>query len=77
MPHHEVAKTFTIQVTVSARANIVTGGSSAHDSDEPPWAEVERVDVYSIDIGGHEFTDLGAFRNAIEEAAKEEFSYDW
>ena len=73
MPYTYEDKTFTIEITVSARAHIETGGSSGHDSDEPPWEIVNEVEVDYVDILGQRLIGAHGIYDAIISAAKGEF----
>jgi hypothetical protein len=75
MPRTEEDRTFTVEVTVHARAYIETGGSSAHDSDEPPWTEIDEIEIDYIEIFGHKIVGLiGETKSALIDAAYEEFA---
>lgn len=74
MPYTHETRTFTIEVEVTARAHIQTGGSSAHDSDEPPWAEITEIEIDYIDIGGKRLIGNVGIYDAIKNAAFEEFA---
>jgi hypothetical protein len=75
MPRTEEDRTFTVEVTVHARAYIETGGSSAHDSDEPPWAEIDEIEIDYIEIGPYDkVINIGAtMRDILAKLAEEEF----
>lgn len=73
MPYTHETRTFTIEVEVTARAHIQTGGSSAHDSDDPPWAEITEVEIDYVDIcGERSIGPIGVYA-AIMGAAEREF----
>jgi hypothetical protein len=75
MPRTEEDRTFAIEVIVHARAFMSHGGSSAHDSDEPPWAEIDEIEIDYIEIFGHKIVGLtGETKSALIEAAYEEFA---
>lgn len=73
MPYTHETRTFTIEVEVTARAHIKTGGSSAHDSDDPPWAEITEVEIDYVDICGERSIGLIGVYAAIRGAAEREF----
>jgi hypothetical protein len=74
MPRHTEDRTFTVEVTVHARAFMSHGGSSAHDSDEPPWSEIDDIEIDYIEIFGHKIVGLtGETKSALIDAAYEEF----
>ena len=73
MPYTHETRTFTIEVEVTARSHIQTGGSSAHDSDEPPWAEIEEIEIDYVEFGGIRYFTSGMLYNAIKNTAQEEF----
>lgn len=75
MPRYTEDRTFTVEVTVHARAHIKTGGSSSHDSDEPPWTEIDEIEIDCIEIFGHNIVGLtNETKSALIEAAYEEFA---
>jgi len=75
MPLTEEDRTFRIEIEVTARAFLSHGGSSAHDSDEPPWAEIDEIEIEYIEIFGHKIVELtNETKSALIEAAYEEFA---
>jgi hypothetical protein len=76
MPRHTEDRTFTIEVTVHARAHIESGGyySAGGYTDEPPWTEIDEIEIDYIEIFGHKIVGLtGKTKSALIEAAYEEF----
>ena len=75
MPRYTEDRTFTVEVVVHARAHIKTGGSSAHDSDEPPWAEIDEIEIDYIEVGQYDkVVNIGAtMRDILAKLAEEEF----
>jgi hypothetical protein len=68
-------RTFRVEIEVTARAEIEHGGSSAHNSDEPPWTEIDEIEIDYIEIFGHKIVGLtGETKSALIEAAYEEFA---
>ena len=77
MPRHTEQRTFTIEVVVHARALIETGGYSNGGgyTDEPPWTEIDEIEIDYIEIFGHKIVGLtGETKAALIEAAYEEFA---
>jgi hypothetical protein len=75
MPRYTEDLTFTIEITVHARAFMSHGGSSAHDSDEPPWTEIDDIEIDYIEIFGHKIVELNTeTKSALIEASYEEFA---
>jgi hypothetical protein len=76
MPRTEEDRTFTIEVTVHARAFMSHGGSSAHDSDEPPWTEIDEIEIDYIEVGPYDkVINIGAtMRDILTKLAYEEFA---
>ena len=75
MPRYTEDRTFTVEVVVHAHAHIETGGSSAHDSDEPPWTEIDEIEIDYIEIGPYDkVINIGAtMRDILAKLAEEEF----
>ena len=73
MAYHTETRTFTIEVEVTARAHIETCGGY---SDEPPWAEIDEIEIDYIDVGPYEKVVAigGTMRDILTKLAKEEFS---
>jgi hypothetical protein len=67
-------RTFRVEIEITARADIDHGGSSAHDSDEPPWCEVTDINIDMVDVWGHVMMlPTGQFGDILKELAYEEF----
>ena len=75
MPRYTEDRTFTVEVTVHARAHIETGGYSSPDSDEPPWAEIDEIEIDYIEVGQYDkVINIGAtMRDILAKLAEEEF----
>ena len=75
MPHYTEDRTFTVEVVVHARAYIETGGYSSPDSDEPPWAEIDEIEIDYIEVGQYDkVINIGAtMRDILAKLAEEEF----
>ena len=75
MPRYTEDRTFTVEVVVHARAHIQTGGSSENDSDEPPWAEIDEIEIDYIEVGQYnKVIKIGAtMRDILAKLAEEEF----
>ena len=64
-------KTFTIEITVHSRAHIETGGGYV---DEPPWAEIDDIEIDYVEVNGHKVVAIGeTMRKILTDAATEEF----
>jgi hypothetical protein len=78
MPRHTEDRTFTIEVTVHARAYIETGGYSGGGgyTDEPPWTEIDEIEIDYIEVGPYDkVINIGAtMRDILSKLAEEEFA---
>jgi hypothetical protein len=75
MPRTFRDRTFLIEIEVTARAFMSHGGSSSHDSDDPPWSEIDDIEIDYIEIFGHKIVGLNTeTKSALIEAAYEEFA---
>ena len=71
MPYEYEERTFTIEIEVTARAHIETGGGY---DDEPPWAEITDIEIEQVDVGNNIVVAIGyAMKLALRAAAYEEF----
>jgi hypothetical protein len=78
MTRTEEDRTFTIEVTVHARAFIETGGysSGGGHTDEPPWSEIDEIEIDYIEVGPYDkVINIGAtMRDILTKLAEEEFA---
>lgn len=70
MPYEYQDRTFTIEIEVTARAHIETGGGY---DDEPPWADIQSIEIDFIDIGTDRVITAAQLKPFIIAAAYLEF----
>jgi len=72
MPYTHETRTFKVEIEVTARAHIETGGGY---SDEPPWAEIQEIEIDYVEVGGEKIGNLCfRIRDALTNLAYEEFA---
>jgi hypothetical protein len=77
MPRHTEDRTFTVEVTVHARAHIETGVYVVNGyTDEPPWTEIDEIEIDYIEVGPYDkVISIGAtMRDILTKLAEEEFA---
>jgi hypothetical protein len=71
MPYTHKTKTFRVEMEVTARAHIETGGGSW---DDPPWAEINEIEIDCVEFGGYRVVNIGgSMRDVLTKLALEEF----
>jgi len=71
MSYTHETKTFKVEIKVTARAHIETGGGY---SDEPPWAEIQEIEIDYVEFGGYKVVYMGGtIREVLTKLAEEEF----
>ena len=70
MPYEYEERRVTIEIEVIARAHIETGGGY---DDEPPWAEIQSIEIDYIDIGTDRVMTAAQLKPFIIAAAYLEF----